>query len=92
MCGRQDDRIPGSGSSHSPDPSALTVADLCDSQWPVELFFDWIKQRLHINSFQGTSPKAVRAQTWIAVTAYFLVAILRRRLESDRELHTLLAN
>lgn len=69
---------------------ALTVAELYRSRWQVELFFRWIKQHLRIKAFYGTSPNAVRTQIWIAVTVYVLVAIVRRRLEIDRELYTLL--
>ncbi|MEX0878858.1 MAG: IS4 family transposase [Thermoanaerobaculia bacterium] len=69
---------------------ALTVAELYRSRWQVELFFRWIKQHLRIKAFYGTSPNAVRIQIWIAVTVYVLVAIVRRRLEIDRELYTLL--
>lgn len=69
---------------------ALTVAELYRSRWQVELFFRWIKQHLRIKTFYGTSPNAVRTQIWIAVTVYVLVAIVRQRLEIDRELYTLL--
>ena len=69
---------------------ALTVAHLYRSRWQVELFFRWIKQHLRIKAFYGTSPNAVRTQIWIAATVYVLVAIVRRRLEIDRELYTLL--
>ena len=34
---------------------AQTVADLYRYHWQVELFFKWIKQRLRIKSFFGTS-------------------------------------
>ena len=69
---------------------ALTVAELYRSRWQVELFFRWIKQHLRIKAFYGTSPNAVRTQISIAVTVYVLVAIVRRRLQIDRELYTLL--
>jgi len=67
---------------------ALTVAELYRSRWQVELFFRWIKQHLRIKAFYGTSSNAARTQIWIAVTVYVLVAIVRRRLEIDRELYT----
>lgn len=69
---------------------ALTVAELHRSRWQVELVFRWIKQHLRIKAFYGTSSNAVRTQIWIAVTVYVLVATVRRRLEIDRELYTLL--
>jgi len=69
---------------------ALTVAVLYRSRWQVELFFKWIKQHLRIKAFYGTSPNAVRTQIWIAVTTYVLVAIVRKRLEIDLNLYTIL--
>ena len=69
---------------------ALTIAELYRSRWQVELFFKWIKQHLRIKAFYGTSPNAVRTQIWIAVTTYVLVAIVRKRLEIDLDLYTIL--
>ncbi len=69
---------------------ALTIASLYRNRWQVELFFKWIKQHLRIKAFYGTSPNAVKTQIWIAVSAYVLVAILRKRLSIDRDLHTIL--
>ena len=69
---------------------ALTVAELYRSRWQVELFFKWIKQHLRIKAFYGTSPNAVRTQIWTAVTAYVLVAVVRKRLGIELDLYTLL--
>lgn len=69
---------------------ALTIAGLYRNRWQVELFFKWIKQHLRIKAFYGTSPNAVKTQIWIAISAYVLVAILRKRLSIDRDLHTIL--
>jgi len=69
---------------------ALTVAELYRYRWQVELFFRWIKQHLRIKAFYGTSANAVRTQIWIAVTVYVLVAIMRKRLQIERDLYTLL--
>jgi IS4 transposase len=71
-------------------PSAMTIADLYRSRWKVELFFKWIKQHLRIKTFFGTSENAVKTQIWIAVSVYLLVAILRKRLEIDASLYTIL--
>ena len=69
---------------------ALTIADLYRCRWQVELFFKWIKQHLRIKSFYGTSENAVKTQIWIAISAYVLVAILRKRLKIERDLYTIL--
>ena len=43
-----------------------------------------------IKRFYGTSENAVKSQIWIAVSVYVLVAIVRRRLNLDASLYTLL--
>jgi hypothetical protein len=69
---------------------ALTICDLYKSRWQVELFFKWIKQHLRIKAFYGTSENAVKAQIWIAVSVYVLVAIIRKRLKLNASLYTLM--
>ena len=49
-----------------------------------------IKQHLRIKKFLGTSENAVKTQIWIAVSVYVLVAIVKKRLELDASLYTLL--
>ena len=50
----------------------------------------WIKQHLRIKRFYGTSENAVKSQIWIAVSVYVLVAIVKKRLNLDASLYTLL--
>lgn len=69
---------------------ALTITELYRARWHVELFFKWIKQHLRIKSFLGTSPNAVKTQLWIAVSVYVLIAIIRKRLNLQLNLHTIL--
>jgi len=69
---------------------ALTVAELYRCRWQVELFFKWIKQNLRIKTFYGTSENAVKAQIWIAVSVYVLVAIMKKRLKIEASLYTIL--
>jgi hypothetical protein len=69
---------------------ALTIAQLYQCRWQVELFFRWIKQHLRIKAFYGTSQNAVRTQVWIAISVYVLVAIVRKRLNLERSLHSIL--
>jgi len=54
------------------------------------LFFKWIKQHLRIKAFYGTSDNAVKTQIWIAVSTYVLVAIIRKRLQLELNLYTIL--
>jgi transposase len=69
---------------------ALTIAKLYKCRWQIELFFKWIKQHLRIKAFYGTSVNAVKTQIWIAVSAYVLVAIIRKRLQLELNLYTIL--
>ena len=69
---------------------ALTITQLYKSRWKVELFFKWIKQHLRIKSFFGTTENAVKTQVWIAVSVYVLVAIIKKRLNLDINLYTIL--
>ncbi len=69
---------------------ALTICALYKSRWQVELFFKWIKQHLRIKRFFGTSQNAVKSQIWIAVSVYVLVAIVRKRLDLEVSLYTML--
>jgi hypothetical protein len=68
----------------------LTIAKLYQCRWQVELFFRWIKQHLRIKAFYGTSKNAVTTQVWIALSVYVLVAIVRKRLNLERSLHSIL--
>jgi len=69
---------------------ALTIANLYRSRWQVELFFKWIKQHLRIKSFYGTTQNAVKTQIWIAISVYVLIAIIKKRLDLDISLYTIL--
>ncbi len=69
---------------------ALTIADIYRCRWQVELFFKWIKQHLRIKAFFGTSENAVKTQIWIAISVYVLVAIIKKRLNLDLSLYTIL--
>jgi len=69
---------------------ASTIAQLYKCRWQIELFFKWIKQHLRIKSFYGTSENAVKTQAWIAISIYVLVAIMKKRLNSDMSLYTFL--
>ncbi len=69
---------------------AMTIAALYKSRWQVELFFKWIKQHLRIKRFIGNSENAVKTQIWCAVSTYVLIAIVKKELQLDASLYTLL--
>ena len=72
------------------DLPALTITLLYRCRWQVELFFKWIKQHLRIKAFYGNTENAVKTQIWIAITVYVLVAIVKKRLNTEASLYTIL--
>ncbi len=72
------------------DLPALTIAQLYRCRWQVELFFKWIKQHLRIKRFYGTTENAVKTQIWIAIAVYVLVAIVKKRLDTEASLYKIL--
>lgn len=69
---------------------AITIAQLYKCRWQVELFFKWIKQHLRIKAFFGTTENAVKTQIWIAISVYVLVAIIKKQLDLELNLYTIL--
>lgn len=49
-----------------------------------------IKQHLRIKKFYGTTENAVKTQIWIAITVYVLVAIVKKRFNTEASLYTIL--
>ncbi len=81
--------------SHPVDKTAGLICDqaiarLYKCRWQVEPFFKWIKQHLRIKRFFGNTENAVKTQVWIAVSVYVLVAIMKKRLDIDASLYTIL--
>lgn len=67
-----------------------TIAKLYKSRWYVEIFFKWIKQHLKIKSFWGQNENAVRSQIWVAISAYVIVAIAKKKLNIPNSLYEIL--
>lgn len=72
------------------DIPARIVADLYKNRWQVELFFKWIKQHLRVKIFWGRSANAVKTQICIALCAYLLVAIMKKKLRITRTSYEIL--
>ncbi len=70
--------------------NAFTIAELFRCRWKIELFFKWIKQHLRIKAFYGTSENAVKTQIWIAISVYVLVAIIKKQLNLELSLYSIL--
>jgi hypothetical protein len=69
---------------------ALTIPQLYQRRWQVELFFRWLKQPLRVKAFYGTSANAVRTQLWVAVCVYALVAIVKKHLPTEQSFYQIL--
>jgi len=69
------------------DLPAIVITQLYKQRWQVELFFKWIKQHLRIKVFYGTTENAVQIQIWTAISTYCLLAILRKRLGLEHDMH-----
>ena len=69
---------------------AQTIADLYKCRWSVELFFKWIKQHLRIKAFYGTSENSVKTQVWSAISVYVLIAIIKKEMNLEQSLYTIL--
>ena len=69
---------------------AMTVAMLYKHRWKIELFFKWIKQHLRIKSFYGTSANAVKTQTWICISVYVMIAMIKKSLKIEMNLYKIL--
>ena len=68
----------------------ITIASLYKERWKIELFFKWIKQHLRIKAFYGTSQNAVFTQIWIAIAIYVLIAIIKKKLKTEKTLYAIL--
>jgi len=69
---------------------ATSIAELYRHRWQIELFFKWVKQHLRIKAFYGTTENAVKTQIWIAISVYVLVAIVKKTLNIDTSLYSIL--
>jgi transposase len=72
------------------DLPALTIAQIYQQRWQVELFFKWLKQHLSIEHFFGNSANAVKTQVWIAICVYLVTLMMRKQLKLQVELYTLM--
>jgi len=67
---------------------SITISELYRERWNVELFFKWIKQRLKIKSFYGTTRNAFYSQIWIAICTYLLIATAKKKMHIGQSLYT----
>jgi IS4 transposase len=63
--------------------SALEIADLYKQRWQIELFFKWIKQKLKIKRFYGTSENAVKLQVLVAMISYVLLWLIKESMAQE---------
>lgn len=68
----------------------MDIAMLYKNRWQVELFFKWMKQHLRIKEFYGTSENTVKIQLYTALTAYCLVALVKKTLSIQKDIYEML--
>src|SRR5690625_4261227 len=69
--------------------SAEEIGDVYRYRWQIELFFKWMKQHLHIKRFYGRSANAVYNQIRIALIAFCLKILLKRKVAHHGSLLTI---
>ncbi len=62
--------------TNNTDWSPVSVCDLYQSRWEIEVFFKQIKQNLKLCDFLGNSANAVGWQVWMALLTYVLLRYL----------------
>ena len=70
--------------------SSVMVAEIYHNRWQIELFFKWIKQHLKIKKFLGTSENAVRIQIYSTIIAYYMMAIVQKKMNVERSIYEML--
>lgn len=70
--------------------TALEVCNIYKNRWQIETFFKWIKQNLVIKKLWGHSENAVKINIWIAISAYLIVAYIKKSLKSDLSIYQIL--
>jgi len=70
-------------------PALIIAALYVGAAGRSNCFFKWIKQHPHIKHFIGNSD-AVKTQVWCAITTDVLIAIVKKELQLEASLYTLL--
>jgi transposase len=68
------------------DLSADEISDMYRRRWAIEIFFKWMKQHVHIQSFYGTSQQAVMNQIYIALIAFCLLLLMKLETQTHHSL------
>ena len=75
---RRDDGAKITLVTNDMERSAVEIAGFYKKRWQIELLFRWIKQHLHIRSFLGRNPNAIRLQLVAAMIAFILLRLAAR--------------
>jgi len=71
--------------------SALTIAQLYEKRWQVELVFKRLKQNCQLRNFLGESENAIKIQIWIAFIADLLTKVIQKKVKGRRYAFTTVA-
>lgn len=64
--------------------SALTIAQLYEKRWQVELIFKRLKQNCQLRNFLGDNENAIKIQIWTALIADLLTKIVQKQIKKTR--------
>jgi hypothetical protein len=73
------------------DMSAITIAQLYEKRWQVELVFKRLKQNCQLRNFLGESENAIKIQIWIAFIADLLTNVIQKKIKGRRYAFTTIA-
>lgn len=71
--------------------SAITIAQLYEKRWQVELVFKRLKQNCQLRNFLGESENATKIQIWIAFIADLLTKVIQKKIKGRRYAFTTVA-
>lgn len=69
------------------DISPMIVTELYHQGSQIKLFFKWLKQHLKIKEFWGNSENAVRIQIYSAIISYCMMAIVLKKVRTERSIY-----
>jgi hypothetical protein len=77
--------------TNNTEMSAITIAQLYEKRWQVELVFKRLKQNCQLRYFLGESENAIKIQIWIAFIADLLTNVIQKKIKGRRYAFTTIA-
>jgi Transposase DDE domain/Domain of unknown function (DUF4372) len=65
--------------------SPLTISNIYQRRWDIELLFKRVKQNFQFHNFLGDNENAIKIQVWCSLIADLLIAIMKRKVDQMRK-------